>query len=103
MITHISVTHNESDLYDFLNDGITSSATVTAYMDAYIERHAQLLKEWYPNAEIEVGYASTSGGTNCDVESNLPDTDGMAEVEQEMPWIEETANKIVEDWSWLPE
>jgi hypothetical protein len=95
--TRITVTHNAGDLNDFLSDNENASGDlVSRRMDAYVARHAHMLREWYPDVRIVVDYGETPMGTTIVVEPH-------EEREDVISIVDEAASRVVSDWDWCPE
>lgn len=90
-ITGINVTIRKDDLLEFLAD--TSDPIEAA--EQYRAEYEQRLIEAYPDAEISVELGNPPGLTDRIM------VEPIEEEEDAIPWIQDVANQMVNDWSWL--
>jgi hypothetical protein len=94
-VTSITVTINESDLADFLAGDNTEEA-----MEQYRAEYERRLSEMYEDAECSVELGQTSMSTEYRINGEPTDA-GSGEYQDEIPFIDDIANRMVNDWSWL--
>jgi len=92
----IKVTLNDSDMHDFLSEGMTPEQTEKA-ITQYCQAYTNLIKREYPEAEVEVESGDTPMGTVITVDGMRPD----AEVDETVEVITNLADRLGNDWSWL--
>ena len=90
-VTWIEVTIREDDLAEFLAD----TSDVETACEQYRAEYERRLQEAYPDAEVSVELGNPPG---------LTDRIYIEPVElqdDQQPWVEDVANRMVNDWSWL--
>ena len=90
-VTLIEVTIREDDLAEFL----AGTSDVDEACEQYRVEYERRLQEAYPDAEVSVELGNPPG---------LTDRIYIEPVElqdDQQPWVEDVANQMVNDWSWL--
>ena len=96
-ITSIEITIHEPDLANFLDE----TSDVDNACEQYRAEYERRLSEQYPAAKITVSLGETNGmGNNYYINDELT-TAGSGEYQDEIPWIDDVANSMVNDWDWL--
>ena len=90
-VTMIEVTLREDDLAEFLAD----TSDVDEACEQYRAEYKRRLKEAYPDAKVSVRLGNPPGLTN---RINIEPVELQ---DDQQPWVEDVANQMVNDWSWL--
>jgi len=90
-IISIDVTVREDDLLEFLADTSDPAEAAEQYRAEYERR----LAEAYPDAAVSVELGNPPGLTDRIM------VEPMEEEEDEIPWIQDVANQMINDWDWL--
>jgi hypothetical protein len=90
-VTLIEVTLQESNLAEFLAD----TSDVDEACEQYRAEYERRLREAYPDAKVKVSIGNPSG--MGDRIYNEP----VELQDDQQPWVEDVANQMVNDWSWL--
>ena len=97
-VKSITVVLRESDLAEFLAD----TSDVDAACAEYVEEYERRLTAAYPKTKCRVEFGETRGilGHAMYVNEDYT-TAGSGEFQDLVPWIEDHANAMVNDWTWL--
>ena len=87
----IEVTLREDDLAEFL----AATSDVGEACEQYRAEYERRLKEAYPDAEVSVELGDPPGLTNRIY------IEPVELQDDQQPWVEDVANQMVNDWSWL--
>ena len=90
-ITSINVTVREDDLLEWLANTSDPAQAAEEYRAEYERR----LIEAYPDVEVGVELGSPPGLTDRIM------VEPMEEEEDAIPWIQDVANRMANDWDWL--
>ena len=93
----IEVTLNESDMHDFLSEGLTPDKTREAIVQ-YCQAYRKLIEEVYPGVEVTV----VAGPTPSAVIRVDGTTHAYGDlVADTIEVVTSLADRLVNDWSWL--
>jgi len=93
----IEVTLNESDMSDFLSEGLTPEQTRLA-ISQYCQAYRALIEGAYRGVEVTVEAGPTPMGTVIRVDGMTHD---YGEVGETIEVVTNLADRLVNDWSWL--
>lgn len=93
-ISSIEVVLHKPDIIEFLSEHRDPENAAEQYRAEYERR----LREWYPGASIEVILGETNGMENYYYINGMREDHSSCD---ELAWIEEPMNKMVNDWNWL--
>jgi hypothetical protein len=96
-ITSVEVEIVENDLREFLAE----TSDVDTACEEYRAEYERRLSQRYPDAECKVTLGATNGMHDWYWINDERTTAGSGEYQDEIMWIENIANQMVNDWDWL--